>query len=48
MEKGINEKTCDPHDDIVVPLDCRGKTETKSGMRAGVRVAYESLAFPTK
>ena len=29
-------QTCDPRDDIVIPLDCRGKADTKQGMRAGV------------
>jgi hypothetical protein len=40
-------QTCNSRDNIAVPLDCRGKADTKSGMRAGVRGAYESLGFPT-
>jgi hypothetical protein len=41
-------KTCDPKDDIVMPLDCRGKADTKSGMRVGVRAAFQSMGLPTK
>ena len=41
-------QACDPRDDVALPLDCRGKTETKNGMRAGVRLGYEALGFPTE
>jgi len=40
-------QTCNSRDDIAVPLDCRGRADTKSGMRAGVRGAYKSMGFPT-
>ena len=41
-------QTCDPRDDIVLPLDCRGKAETKNGMRAGVRLGYKAMGYPTE
>jgi hypothetical protein len=41
-------QTCDPGDDVTIPLDCRGKTETKNGVRTGVRAAYEDMGFPTE
>jgi hypothetical protein len=39
---------CDPRDDIALPLDCRGKADTKSGIRAGVKAGYQAMGFPTK
>lgn len=41
-------QTCHPYDDITIPLDCRGKAETKNGVRIGVRAAYEDMGFPTE
>ena len=47
---GLNlyAQTCDPQDDVTIPLDCRGKAVTKNGVRAGVREAYEDMGFPTE
>ena len=41
------DQTCSMHDDVTVPLDCRGKADTKSGLRTGVRAAFGDLGFPT-
>ena len=41
-------QACDPQDDVTIPLDCRGKADTKNGVRTGVRAAYEDMGFPTK
>jgi hypothetical protein len=41
------DKTCGPHDDVTMPLDCRGKANAKNGVRTGVRAAFEDMGFPT-
>jgi hypothetical protein len=41
-------QACDTNDDIVMPLDCRGKAETKNGVRTGVRAAYKDMGLPAK
>ncbi len=47
---GLNmyAQTCEAQDNVTIPLDCRGKTDTKNGVRAGVRTAYEDMGFPIK
>jgi len=41
-------KTCDPTDDVIMPLDCRDQPDTKSGISVGVRTAYKSLGLPSE
>lgn len=42
----MHGETCDPKDDINIPLDCRGQPDTKNGISVGVRTAYQSLGLP--
>ena len=46
---GLNQydQICEPHDNVTIPLDCRGKADTKNGVRIGVRAAFEDMGFPT-
>jgi hypothetical protein len=41
-------KPCKPTDDVIMPLDCRGREDTKSGIRVGVKTAYRSLGLPVQ
>jgi hypothetical protein len=41
-------KPCEPTDDVIMPLDCREKADTKSGINVGVRAAYKSLGLPVE
>jgi len=41
-------ETCNPKDDISIPLDCRGQPDTKNGISLGVRTAYKSLGLPSE
>jgi hypothetical protein len=44
----MNGHQCRPEDDVIIPVECRGKEETNIGIRVGVDSAYDKLGLPKK
>ena len=45
--KSMRGIPCKPENDIVVPERCRGKAETKRGIKAGAKAVYDTLNLDT-
>lgn len=45
--KSLHGISCKTENDIVIPKRCRGKTETKRGIKAGAKEVYDILNLDT-
>ena len=45
--KSMRGIPCKPENDIVIPERCRGKAETKRGIKAGAKAVYDTLNLDT-
>ena len=43
----MHEIPCKPENDIILPARCRGKAETKRGIKAGAKAVYDALNLNT-